>query len=70
MTAVLVLIEDEKKLIMYICVDSIKSARSIVSDVQDNTYLIFQNTYGPLSPPSRYLVLHIHCSAIWQQHLA
>jgi len=62
--------EDERKLITYICVDSIKSARSTASSVKDNIYLIFQNVYGPLPPPTRYVVLLIHCSAVWQQHLA
>jgi len=69
-TALLVWIGDERKLITYICVNSIKSARSIASDVKDGNYLIFQNVYGPLPPPIRYLVLLIYCSAIWQQHLA
>jgi len=55
---------------LHICVDSIKSARSIASDVKDSTYLILQNVYRPLPPPNRYLVLLIPCSAIWQQHLA
>jgi hypothetical protein len=70
MTALLVWIDDERKLIACICVDSIQSARSNASDVKDDNYLIFQDVYGPLPPPNRYLVLLIHCSAIWQQHLA